>query len=146
MSEQRAEREIEIDAPPQACFDALLAFETWPDWQPAIKSATVHERDAEGRGSLVEFSADAVVKTIRYTVRYEYDPPGRMAWKLVEGSVKKGDGEFRFEPLDGGARTHAVYRLDTDLGFYVPGPLLKKGTEQLMGGVVRGLKERVESP
>jgi len=145
VGEQRAEREIDVDAPPHACFDALLDFESWPDWQPGISSAVVRERDADGRGSLVEFTADAVVKSIRYVVRYEHDPPGRMAWRLVEGSVKRGDGEFLLGPRDGGARTHAVYRLVSDLGFYVPGPLLKRGTERLMGGVVRGLKGRVES-
>jgi len=145
MGVQRAEREIEIDASPQECFDALLAFETWPDWQPALSTAVVHERDAEGRGSLVEFTADAVVRKIRYTARYDYDAPRRMAWELVHGDVKSGGGEFLLEPLEGGARTHASYRLGTDLGFYVPGPLMRKGTERLMGGVVRGLKDRVES-
>ncbi len=144
MGVQRAEREAEIAATPEACFAALLDFESWPDWQPGISSAVVHERDDEGRGSLVEFTADAIVRKIRYTVRYAYDPPRVMSWVLVEGSVKKGDGEFVLEPLDGGMRTHALYRLESDLGFYVPGPLLKKGTEQLMGGVMRGLRERVE--
>lgn len=145
MSTQRAEREIDIAATPQACFDALLDFESWPDWQPALSSAVVRERDAEGRGSLVEFTADAVVRKIRYTARYAYEAPRRMSWELVEGDVKSGGGEFVLEPLEGGARTHAVYRLTTELGFYVPGPLLKKGTETLMGGVTRGLQKRVEA-
>ena len=145
MSVQRAERVLEIDATPAACFDVLLDFESYPDWQPAMKSATVRERDAEGRGSLVEFSADAVVKQIRYTVRYHYAQPERMWWELVEGTVKSGDGEFRLEALDGLDRTRATYRLESDLGFYVPGPLLRKGTEKLMDGVVAGLKRRAES-
>ncbi len=145
MGVQRAEREAEIAGSPEACFAVLLDFEAWPDWQPGISSAVVHERDGEGRGSLVEFEADAIVRKIRYTVRYAYEPPHRMSWVLVDGSVKKGDGEFVLTPLDGGARTHARYRLESDLGFYVPGPLLKKGTERLMGGVMRGLKERVEA-
>jgi hypothetical protein len=66
-----------------------------------------------------------------------------MAWVLVEGDVKQGDGEILLDPI-GPGRTRATYRLASDLGFYVPGPLMKKGTEKLMDGVVRGLKQRAE--
>lgn len=144
MSAQQAERTIEIDAPPEACFAVLLDVEAYPDWQPAVSSAVVHERDDEGRAALVEFTADAVVRKIAYTVRYHYDPPGRMWWALEGGDVKAGDGEFLLRDI-GAGRTEAVYRLTSDLGFHVPGPLMKKGTERLMGGVVKGLKARAES-
>ena len=143
MGVQRAERVGEIDAPPEACWAALLDFEAWPDWQPALQTASVHERDEQGRGVLVEFTADAVVRKIRYVARYHYEAPVRMWWELVEGDVKAGDGEFLLEPLESGSRTRATYRLESDLGFRVPGPLLRKGTEMLMGGVVRGLEQRV---
>jgi ribosome-associated toxin RatA of RatAB toxin-antitoxin module len=141
MGVQRAERHGEIDAPREACWAILLDVESYPEWQPAVESAVVHERDDEGRGKLVEFTADAVVRRIRYVVRYHYDEPGRMWWDLVEGDVKAGDGEFVLEVLSPD-RTRATYRLMTDLGFYVPGPLLRKGTEKLMGGVVKGLAGR----
>ena len=144
MSVQRAERVAEIDASRETCFEVLLDFDAYPVWQPALKTATVHERDGDGRGSLVEFSADAVVKQITYTVRYHYDVPGRMWWELVEGTVKSGDGEFALETLGAPDRTRATYRLESDLGFYVPGPLLRKGTEKLMDGVVAGLKREAE--
>jgi len=139
--QQKAERVAEVDAPREACWAALLDFEAWPEWQPALKRAEVRERDEAGRGSVVEFWADAVVRKIRYTARYHHDEPARMWWELVEGDVKGGGGEFVLEALSP-ARTRATYRLETDLGFFVPGPLLKKGTELLMGGVIRGLQTR----
>ena len=144
MSAPRAERVAEIAAPPAGCYAVLLGFEAYPEWQPAVSSAVVHERDEEGRGTLVEFTADALIRRIGYTVRYHHEPPGRMWWELVSGDVKAGDGEFRLEALDGGARTRATYRLVSDLGFHVPGPLLRRGTELLMSGVLRGLAERAE--
>ncbi len=145
MGVQRAERVAEIDASRAACFAVLLDFDAYTEWQPALKSAAVHERDDEGRGSLVEFTADALVQEIRYTVRYRYTVPERMWWELVEGNIKSGDGEFALDELGGPQRTRATYRLESDLGFYVPGPLLKKGTEKLMDGVVAGLKRRAET-
>ena len=143
MSVQKAERVGDIDAPREACWAALIDFEAWPEWQPALQRAEIRERDDQGRASLVEFWADAVVRKIRYTARYGYEEPSRLSWELVEGDVKAGDGEFLLEALPGEPpRTRATYRLETDLGFFVPGPLLKKGTELLMGGVVKGLQKR----
>ena len=144
MSAHESERTIEIDATPEACFAVLLDVEAYPGWQPALSSAVVHERDAEGRPALVEFTADAVVRKIGYSVRYHYDPPGRMWWELAGGDVKAGDGEFVLDDL-GGGRTRATYRLTSDLGFPVPAPLMRKGTERRMGGVAKGLKQRAES-
>jgi len=144
MTVQKAERSEEIDATRAGCFEVLLDFDTYPDWQPALKTAVVHERDAEGRGSLVEFTADAVVKQIGYIARYHYDVPARMRWELVSGTIKSGDGEFVLEELGGPERTLATYRLESDLGFYVPGPMLRIGTDKLMGGVIGGLKRRAE--
>lgn len=144
MGVQRAERVAEIEASRATCFDVLLDLESYPAWQPALKTAVVHERDAEGRASVVEFTADAVVNQIQYTARYHYDPPARMWWELVEGTIKSGDGEFTLEELAQPGRTRATYRLESDLGFYVPGPLLRKGTEKLMDGVIAGLKQKAE--
>ncbi|HEX8101681.1 MAG TPA: SRPBCC family protein [Solirubrobacteraceae bacterium] len=141
MGADRQERVGEIDASPDACYAILLDFESWPDWQPGLSEATVLERDAEGRGVVAAFAADAVVKKIRYTVRYTHEPPHRMSWVLVEGDVKAGDGEFLLDEIAPG-RTRATYRLVSDLGFYVPGPLRRKGTELLMGGVIKGLQQR----
>ncbi len=144
MGADHHERVDEVEASPAACYGVLLAFESWPEWQPGLSSARVLERDAEGRGVLVEFTADAVVKKIRYTVRYTHEPPHRMSWKLVEGDVKAGDGEFLLDEIAPG-RTRATYRLVSDLGFFVPGPLRRKGTEMLMGGVVKGLQQLAPS-
>lgn len=143
MAARRAERVVAIDAPAATCSAVLLDFDAWPEWQPGLSSAEVLERDADGRGTLVAFEANAVVRKIRYRARYTHAPPESMAWDLVDGDVRAGNGEFLLEP-DGPDRTRATYRLAAELGFFVPGPLMHKGTELLMGGVTAGLKRRAE--
>lgn len=139
---KRAERTVRVDAPPEACWAVLADFERWPDWQPAVERVEVVERDE--RSALVAFEADAKVRRLRYRARYLLDPPGRMEWTLVDGDVRGGGGEFVLAPLDGGSRTEATYRLSVELGFPLPGPLLRRGTQVLMGGVTEGLKRRAE--
>ena len=69
MGVDRAERSIEIDAPARACWDAILDFESYPDWQSAVKDVEVMERDDEGRGRDVEFQIDAKVRQIETALK-----------------------------------------------------------------------------
>ena len=144
MARKHAEHSAEIAAPPERCFDELLGYESFPDWQRAVKSVAVLDRDEEGRGRDVEFQIDAKVKAVRYVLRYSYEPPGRITWEYLEGDVKDVDGEFLLEDRSGGG-TLATYRLRLDPGVWLPGPIQRVLSDQVMKGAVDDLKRRVES-
>ena len=129
-------------ATPQECFDAVVDFETYPEWQSAVRSVDVQSRDAAT--AVVAFEVDAKVKTVRYTLRYHLDEgPERIWWELVEGDISNVDGEYVFEPEDDGTR--ATYRLDIDVGRFVPGPVKKVLTDNVMKTSVHELADRVGS-
>ena len=136
-------RSAVIDATPQECFDVLTDFERLPEWQGAVKSVRVHERDAQGRGEVVEYEVDAKVKTVRYTLDYSYEEPHLVSWRYVEGDVKDVDGEFVLEDRGDGT-TLATYALRLDPGVWMPGRLADLLNEQVMQGVMEDLKHRVE--
>src|ERR687885_1183892 len=94
-------RSAEIEATPQECFDVLTDFERLPEWQGAVKSVRVLERDEQGRGEVVEYEVDAKVKTVRYTLREVYDEPTRLASEYLGGDFRDFSGEWRF--IDPGA-------------------------------------------
>ncbi len=139
---KQAERSAEIDASPEDCFAALLDYESFPEWQRAVRSVEVLERDAEGRGRDVAFRIDAKVKQVRYVLRYSYEPPSRVAWSYVEGDVRDVRGEFLLEDAPAG-RTLATYRIELDAGVWMPGPVKKVLTDQVMKGAVDDLARRV---
>jgi len=64
-----------IDAEPAVCFEAITAYETFPEWQAAVKEVDVLCRTKDGRGQDVRFSIDANVRQVSYTLRYSYEPP-----------------------------------------------------------------------
>ena len=140
---KRAEHSAEIEAAREVCFRALLDYESFPDWQRAVKSVDVRSRDDEGRGCEVEFEIDAKVKRVRYVLRYSYEPPGWIGWEYVEGDVKDVSGEFVLEQVDDGV-TLATYRLTLDAGVWLPGPVQRILSDQVMKGAVEDLKRRVE--
>jgi uncharacterized membrane protein len=141
------EREVEIDAPVQACFDIAADIENAPDWQGSLKDAEVLERDPDGRPELVETVSDASVKTVKARLRFDYAPPGHIGWTQEKGDVKSLRGWWRLEDL-GDGRTRAAYGLAVDpgrmLGMLLKGPVEGKVRDFLLGGAADGLKGRAE--
>ena len=140
---KRAERQITIEGTPRECFDALLDYETFPDWQSAVKTVEVISRDRQGRGKEVAFEIDAKVRTIHYTLEYSYEDPSLITWRFVEGDVKDVDGEMVFED-SGNGTTLATYALRLDAGVWLPGKLASMLSDQVMHGALEDLKKRVE--
>ena len=133
----------EIGAPPQACFDALTDFEQLPEWQRAVREVRVLERDAHGRGSVVEYVVDARVRSVRYRLRQIYDEPGRVASEYLGGDFRDFSGEWRFKPL-ARKRTRAELDLRIDPGRFVPGPLRAIVADAVMRRALSDLKSHLE--
>jgi len=133
----------DIDASPQACFDALTDYESLAQWQGAVRDARVLERDAQGRGTVVEYEIDARFKTVRYRLRQLYDEPRRLASEYLGGDFRDFCGEWRFEPI-AGDRTHAELDLRIDPGRFVPRPLRTAIADAVMRRALRDLKAYVE--
>src|SRR3954452_18938302 len=106
-------RTIEVNASPEDCYALVVDLDEYPEWQSQVRSADVLERDGEGRPLVVETVSDARVRVIKYRLRYVHEPPHRMSWTYIDGEVKDLNGEYVFEPLDGGG-TSVTFRLAVD--------------------------------
>lgn len=135
-------RTVEIAASPQACFDALTDFEHLPSWQGAVRDVQVLERDATGRGSVVEFEVDARVKRVRYRLRQRYEEPHRIASEYLGGDFRDFTGEWRFVGVDGGTRAELDLRIDP--GRFVPGPVRGLIADAVMRRALDDLKRHLE--
>jgi uncharacterized membrane protein len=133
-----------IEAEPAVCFDEITDYETFPEWQAAVKEVDVLTTDAEGVGRDVRFVIDAKVREVSYTLRYSYERPHLVTWEYLEGDVRSVDGDFVFED-QGDGTTLATYSLDIDPGVWLPGRVKKMLTEQVMKRSVEDLKRRVET-
>lgn len=144
MAAKRAEYSLVIEATPHECFHAITEYETFPDWQTAVKDVEVLTRDRDGRGHEVRFEIDAKVRQVAYTLRYSYEAPHLITWDYVSGDVKSVDGEYVFEDRRDGT-TLATYSLAIDPGVWLPGPVKSVLTDQVMKRSVEDLKRRVEA-
>jgi len=91
----------EIDAPLDEVWALVEDVEKAPDWQGGLKGMHAIERDGEGRATLCESESDAKVRTIKSTVRFEYDGPTVLRWTQEKGELKSVDGRWELEDLGG---------------------------------------------
>ena len=136
-------RSVEIDASPQACFDALTDFERLPEWQGAVRDVEVLERDGDGRATVVEYEVDARFKRVRYRLRQIYDEPHRLASEYLGGDFRDFGGEWRFVPV-GDGRTRVELDLKIDPGRFVPSVLRTAISDAVMRRALRDLKTYLE--
>jgi ribosome-associated toxin RatA of RatAB toxin-antitoxin module len=137
----------EIDAPIDEVWALVEDVESAPDWQGGMDAMHALERDDQDRVQLGEAETDAKVRTVKSTVRFEYDPPTGLRWSQVKGDLKSVDGRWDLEELDDG-RTRATYWIETDLGrmlgMLVRGPLVDLLRDMLAGARAGELKRAIE--
>jgi carbon monoxide dehydrogenase subunit G len=138
----------EIDAPLDRVWALVEDVEKAPEWQGGLKGMHAIERDGENRATLCEAETDAKVRTIKSTVRFEYDGPTTLRWRQEKGELKSVDGSWDLEDL-GSDRTRATYRIEVDLGrvlsLVIRGPLVDLLRGQLAGARAGELKRAIES-
>jgi uncharacterized membrane protein len=143
MGTKHAERQITVSGTPQECFAALIDYESFPEWQRAVRSVDVLSRDSESRGEEVAFRIDAKLRSIAYTLAYSYEAPHLISWRFVEGDPKDVEGDFTLED-NGDDTTLVTYSLVLDLGSWMPGRLARLVGEQIMQGALDDLKQHIE--
>jgi uncharacterized membrane protein len=139
-----AEHSVEINAPIETCFAAIIDYETFPSWQGAVVDTEVLDWDAKGRGKRVRLFIDAKVRRVDYTLDYSYDEPERIEWDFVEGNgISAADGHYLFEDL-GNDRTRATYKLGLEVGIPLPGPVARRAHKSTLKGSVEDLRKEAE--
>ena len=61
-----------VNATPDKIMEALLDFESYPDWMSGVISTEVVKRDKKKRGTQVRFVIDAMVIKPKYILSYTY--------------------------------------------------------------------------
>jgi len=145
VAEEATER-ITVSATPDRCFAVADDIERYPEWAADIKEVTVHERDEQGRPSLVSFRAAAFGRSTTYTLAYDHrEAPTILGWRLTKGDITtRLDGRYEFVPTgDGG--TEVTYHLEVELRVPIPGFIKMRAQSRIMATALRELRARVES-
>ncbi len=112
----------EVAASVRDCFAAITDFDTYPRWSSSVQQIRVLDRYPDGLARRVEFRISITIKTLRYVLEYQYEPPTGLTWRAVEGDIDAIEGAYEFEKLSA-RQTRATCRQAVSIGFWVPGPI-----------------------
>lgn len=142
MADQ-ASSSITINADKAAIMAVIADFEAYPEWASMIRTVTVDETGADGRGTEVSFVLDAGVLKDEYTLAYDWKGDDRVDWHLVKGkALKSQEGSYVLE--DAGDGTRVTYQLAVDLTIPMLGMFKRKAEKVIIDTALKGLKKRVE--
>jgi ribosome-associated toxin RatA of RatAB toxin-antitoxin module len=148
MADQATEH-MTIAAPLERVLAVAEDVERYPEWARDVKSVEIIERGEDGRPLRVAFRAGAMGHSAHYVLRYSYgESPTSIAWVLEQGDVvRRLDGQYIFEPVDGDTGTTAVtYHLEAELAVPLPGFVKRRAEGKIMTTALDELKRRVEQP
>src|SRR5690606_14942576 len=107
------ERSIQIDGPPEAVYELAKDMERFPSFMPDVQSVKVVSRN--GSSTVTEWVSEVDGTEILWTEEDHFDDANRrIEYRLIEGDLDKFEGEWRFEPVNGGTRV--VLTVDFDFG------------------------------
>lgn len=136
---------IEVSASQQLVHETALDLETYPIWAGGVKSVTVVEEDDAGRPTVADFTIDAMIKEISYTLDYDHGHENGFAWVArPNDDLTLLEGSYTFNVIDDES-TEVVYALRVEPNFTVPGFLRRQAEKQIVGTALRGLKKRAEA-
>jgi ribosome-associated toxin RatA of RatAB toxin-antitoxin module len=102
---------VDINAAPQAVWDVMTDCARAAKFVPDLVSCRIVERDPNGAWDVREHIIDWAwfLPNIRNVFRSDYEPPHVLRFKRVDGDMARSEGEWRLEPLNGGAATRVTY-------------------------------------
>lgn len=140
-----ASHSVIIPATPIDCYQAICDFETYTQWQPAVKKVNVWTRHSDNRPKEVEYVVLVLIKQIRYVIDYSYnDEEPSLHWTYIEGDVDDVVGDYLFEDMGDGT-TKATYKLKLSFSKFIPRKIMDMMSNQVMKDSVISLKKRVIS-
>lgn len=134
-------------APIDSCWALVEDVAIAPQWQGGLVSMDVLERDDQGRPLICDAVSDAKLRRVKTRVKFTYDGPTRLEWRMLEGELTSMQGSWQLEDL-GDGRTKVTYALAVDPGSippFVRGPIEKAARAILVNGRAQELADRVTS-
>lgn len=132
---------VQIKAPQQTVYQVLTDFENYPEFLAGMKSAKVVWCD-DSRME-VQFHL-FLIKEIKYTLRFELDPPNEIHWSLKQGEMMKtNDGFWALKELSDNL-TEAKYGIDVALGLWVPKAITETLMEKELPKTLKAFKKESE--
>jgi ribosome-associated toxin RatA of RatAB toxin-antitoxin module len=129
--------------PVETFYKIISDYEKYPEFLKDVKEMKVLKK--QGNKTLVEYTIH-VVKTFKYQLWMEENPPHEIRWHLHEGDLfKVSNGYWKLEPVEGGKKTKATYFVEVEMKLLVPSAISKAVVSANLPDMMKSYHERVKS-
>ncbi len=137
---------VDIAAPAQRIWSVMTDCAREVRFVPGLKSCRVLERGPAGRWDVREHEISWVwfLPRIRSVFRADYDPPKRLRFHRISGTLTRNEGEWRLTAAPKGG-TRVSY--DAVVGVSVPVPdfMVESALKRDIATVLRQLKQECQN-
>jgi uncharacterized protein YndB with AHSA1/START domain len=141
------EASVDIDAPPALVWRVMTDCARVSRLMVNVKYCRVIERDPAGRWDVREqVTRGSILPGVRTVLRSDYDAPRLVRFHRVDGDFKVLDGEWKLDPLDGGARTRVTYDSRVSSPFPAPGMIVRAVLRKDVPRTLANLRDACETP
>jgi uncharacterized membrane protein len=137
---------IDIPAPAKAIWSIMTNCAHAMRFVPGLESCRVLERDPKGRWEIIdhEISWMWFLPRIHSVFRADYDPPKRLRFHRIAGTLKRNEGEWQLTALPTG-ETRVSY--DAVLAASIPAPdfMVQNALRRDIATVLRRLKRECQT-
>lgn len=137
---------IDIAAPPKAIWSVMTNCADAARFVPGLDSCRVLERGPHGRWDIREHQIKWMwfLPRVRSVFRTEYDPPRRLRFRRIAGTLRRNEGEWKLAPRANGT-TRVSY--DAVLAASIPAPdfMVENALRRDIATVLRRLKQECET-
>jgi carbon monoxide dehydrogenase subunit G len=136
---------IQIEAPVADVAALLFDPAGYPEWSSAIKSATVLEKDGEGRATKIEMMIKAGQVKDRVILDYDWSKvPAALTFSLDDADMlTQMSGGYTLTD-NGDETTKVEYELTVALSMPVPAMMRTKAERDTIDLALKELKEKLE--
>ena len=133
---------IDIALPAARVWPIMTDCERAPRYVPGLSSCQILQRDAAGAWDIREHisSPGWPLPDFRTVFRSTYEPVRRVHFVRVDGDLKRSEGDWFLQPLNGGASTRVLYVAEVDYDTWVPGIMLRDHLAAQMRRVLLALR------
>jgi carbon monoxide dehydrogenase subunit G len=137
---------IQIEAPVADVAALLFDPAGYPEWSSAIKSATVLEKDGEGRATKIEMMIKAGQVKDRVILDYDWSKaPAALTFSLDDADMlTQMSGGYTLTD-NGDETTKVEYELTVALSMPVPAMMRTKAERDTIDLALKELKEKLEA-
>lgn len=138
--------QVDIAAPPAVVWAVIVDPANTGRLMAGAKSCRVLQRDPAGHWDVREtISRGGVFPAVRTVLHSDYEPYTLIRFHRIDGDLPVLDGEWRLQPLDGGARTRVRYESRVTPSFPAPPPLVRAVLRQDMPRTLANLRDASEA-